>query len=255
MGLSSESVEEYLEAIYSINEKGRQAKNQDLAEKLNVSPPSVTQMVQRLAEEGLVEYEPYKGATLSGKGMALAQKVVRKHRLLERFLLDYLKLPFEKIHDEACRMEHSISDETTMALCRALDNPELCPDDLPIPVCPHETDDCEQCAQISAKLEREHPLTTQLSNLKPGEEGHVAFIRGGKQSGKRIQDMGLTPGAFIKMVNAAPFKGPVEVEVRSTSVALGRTLASQVYIHVEDEGKPWKRAQPHGPHHGSIRNN
>ena len=108
MGLSSESVEEYLEAIYSINEKGIQAKNQDLAEKLKVSPPSVTQMIQRLAAEGLVEYEPYKGAALTGKGMALAQKVVRKHRLLERFLYDFLKLPFEKVHDEACRMEHSI---------------------------------------------------------------------------------------------------------------------------------------------------
>jgi DtxR family Mn-dependent transcriptional regulator len=254
LGLSSESVEEYLEAIYSINEKGRQAKNQDLSEKLKVSPPSVTQMIQRLAEEGLVEYEPYKGAALTGKGMALAQKVVRKHRLLERFLYDYLKLPFEKVHDEACRMEHSISDETTMALCKALDNPEKCPDDLPIPVCIHEVDDCAQCASVREKLEQEHPLTTQLSNLKPGETGQVAFIRSGKQSGKRIQDMGLTPGTFIKMVNAAPFKGPVEVEVRGTSVALGRQLAGQVYINVEDEGKPWKRAHPHGPHHGSIKN-
>ena len=255
MGLSSESVEEYLEAIYSINEKGRQAKNQDLSEKLKVSPPSVTQMIQRLAEEGLVDYEPYKGAALTGKGMALAQKVVRKHRLLERFLYDYLKLPFEKVHDEACRMEHSISDETTMALCKALDNPELCPDDLPIPACTQKVDDCEQCAETREKLEQEHPLTTQLSNLKPGEAGQVAFIRSGKQSGKRIQDMGLTPGTFIKMVNAAPFKGPVEVEVRGTSVALGRGLAAQVYIHVEDEGKPWKRAQPHGPHHGIVRTN
>jgi DtxR family Mn-dependent transcriptional regulator len=253
--LSSESVEEYLEAIYSINEKGRQAKNQELAVKLKVSPPSVTQMIQRLAEEGLVDYEPYKGANLTGKGMALAQKVVRKHRLLERFLYDYLKLPFEKVHDEACRMEHSLSDETTMALCKALDNPETCPDDLAIPSCPHETDNCDKCVETRERLNSEHPLTTQLSNLKPGEQGQVAFIRSGKQSRKRIQDMGLTPGAFIKMVNAAPFKGPVEVEVRGTSVALGRGLASQVYINVEDEGAPWKRAPHHGPHHGNIKNN
>lgn len=250
MGLSSESVEEYLEAIYSINERGIQAKNQELAEKLKVSPPSVTQMIQRLAEEGLVDYEPYKGATLTGKGMALAQKVVRKHRLLERFLYDYLKLPFNKIHDEACRMEHTISDETTMALCKALDNPQKCPDELPIPNCIHGEDNCDRCTEIRESLDHEHPLTTQLSNLKPGESGQVAFIASGKQSGKRIQDMGLTPGAFIKMVNSAPFQGPVEVEVRGTSVALGRGLAGQVYIYVEDEGKPWKRAHPHGPHHG-----
>ena len=253
MGLSSESVEEYLEAIYSINERGDKAKNQELAEKLKVSPPSVTQMIQRLAEEGLVEYEPYKGATLTGKGNALAQKVVRKHRLLERFLYDFLKLPFEKIHDEACRMEHSISDEATMALCKALNKPEYCPDDLPIPTCPHEDGECEDCAAVRETLDHEHPLITQLSNLKPGEEGQVAFIRSGRRSGKRIQDMGLTPGTFVKMVNAAPFKGPVEVEVRGTSVALGRHLAGQVYIQVEDEGKPWKRLHPHGPHHG-VRN-
>ena len=98
--MSSESVEEYLEAIYSINERGERAKNQELAKKLNVSPPSVTQMVKRMAEEGLVDYKPYKGADLTGKGNALAQKVVRKHRLLERFLYDYLKLPLEKVHNE-----------------------------------------------------------------------------------------------------------------------------------------------------------
>ena len=253
--MSSESVEEYLEAIYSINEQGRQAKNQELAEKLKVSPPSVTQMVQRLAEEELLDYQPYKGATLTGKGMALAQKVVRKHRLLERFLYDYLKLPYEKVHDEACRMEHSLSDETTMALCKALDNPETCPDDLPIPNCTHDVDDCEKCSEVREELDDEHPLITQLSHLKPGEQGQVAFVRSGKQSGKRIQDMGLTPGTFIKMVNAAPFRGPVEVEVRGTSVALGKGLAGQVYIQVEDEGQTWKRAQPHGPRHGKMKNN
>ena len=255
MALSSDSVEEYLEAIYSFNERGERAKNTDIAKRLKVAPPSVTQMLKKLADRGYVIYVPYRGTVLTGRGMALAQRVVRKHRLLERFFYDYLGMAKGKVHDEACRMEHSLSDETTMALCKALDNPEVCPDDLPIPHCIHETDDCEECANISAKLEREHPLTTQLSNLKPGEEGHVAFIRGGRRSSKRIQDMGLTPGAFIKMLNAAPFKGPVEVEVRGTSVALGRTLASQVYIQVEDEGKPWKRAQPHGPHHGNIRNN
>jgi len=124
--LSSESVEEYLEAIYSFNEKSKLAKNQDLSDKLKVSPPSVTQMIKRLSDEGLVEYKPYKGATLTGKGMALAQNVVRKHRLLERFLHDFLGLPHDKLHLEACKMEHGMSDETAAALCKALNNPEGC---------------------------------------------------------------------------------------------------------------------------------
>ncbi len=252
--MSSESVEEYLEAIYSINEKGKQAKNSDLSKELSVSPPSVTQMIQRLAKEGLVEYEPYKGATLTGKGMALAEKVVRKHRLLERFLHDYLKLPIKKIHDEACRMEHSISDETTMALCKALNSPETSPDNMPIPECPYKVDDCEECTSIRERLEQEHPLITQLSNLKPGEEGKVAYIRSGKRSGKRIQDMGITPDASLKVVNSAPFEGPIEVEIRGTCVALGRGLANKIFIKVEDMGKPWKREHPHGPHHRDGRN-
>jgi DtxR family Mn-dependent transcriptional regulator len=61
--------------------------------------------------------------------------------------------------------------------------------------------------------------------------------------------MGLTPGAYVKVVNAAPFRGPVRVEIRGTSLALGRQLASQVFVRVEDEGRPWERSHPHGPHH------
>ena len=114
--MSGNSVEEYLEAIYSFNEKGHLAKNSELAKRLKVAPPSVTQMVQKLAEEGLVEYEPYRGTLLTGKGTALAQKVVRKHRLLERFLHDVLGLDLDKVHEEACRMEHGLSDEAAAAL-------------------------------------------------------------------------------------------------------------------------------------------
>jgi DtxR family Mn-dependent transcriptional regulator len=245
--LSSESVEEYLEAIYGFNEKGELAKNQELSEKLKVSPPSVTQMIQRLSEEGLVDYEPYKGASLTGKGTALAQKVVRKHRLLERFLRDHLGLPHERVHGEACRMEHGLSDETTAALCKALNNPETCPDNDPIPPCPLDVQSCGECEE--ARAGEEQPLITQLSYLKPGEGGCVAFMRGGRQSCQRLADMGLTPGAYVKVVNAAPFRGPVRVEVRGTSLALGRQLAAQVFVRVEDEGRPWERSHPHGPHH------
>ncbi|MCW4049890.1 MAG: metal-dependent transcriptional regulator [Candidatus Bathyarchaeota archaeon] len=247
--MSSESVEEYLEAIYSFNEKGRIAKNNEISNKLKVSPPSVTQMVKRLADEGLVTYEPYKGTMLTGKGMALAQKVVRKHRLLERLLYDFLGLPREKVHDQACRMEHSITDETMMALCDALNKPETCIDMKPIPECNVDIADCADCSTIRSKIEDEALLTTQLAHLKPGEGGKVAFIRGGGNSTQRIIDMGLTPGTYVKMTNAAPFRGPVEVEVRGTSLALGRRLAGKVFIHVEDDGQPWVRAHPHGPHH------
>lgn len=245
-------MEEYLEAIYSFNEQGKQAKNQDLANKLKVSPPSVTQMVIRLSKEGLVEYIPYNGASLTGKGMALAQKVVRKHRLIERFLYDFLKLPENKVHDQACMMEHSLTDETAAALCDALNNPETCPDDHEIPPCPLNVVHCNECENIRASETGEFKLTTQLNYMKPGEEGEVAFIRGGRRATQRIMDMGLIPGTMIKVKSAAPFKGPLEVEVRSTNLALGRKLANHVFVYLVDENQSWKKVHPHGPHHNPI---
>jgi len=250
--LSSDSVEEYLEAVYSFNEKGVAAKNSDLAERLGVTPPSVTQMVKRLADEGLVEYEPYKGVRLTGKGMALAQRVVRKHRLLERFLHDFLGLRKNRVHEEACKLEHSLSDEATAALCKALDVPETCPDDgNPIPPCTLDVDDCEQC--IKAREKGVYKLLTQLSNLKPGEEGRVAFIKGGTTAYQRLLDMGLTRGTKVIMVNTAPFHGPVEVSVRGSSLALGRGLARHVFVEIEDDHPAHRRIHPHGPHHGRER--
>jgi DtxR family Mn-dependent transcriptional regulator len=243
--VSSDSIEEYLEAIYSFNEKGEMAKNTHLAKKLKVAPPSVTQMVKKLAEDGLVTYHPYKGTILTGKGTAMAQKVVRKHRLLERFLHNFLGLPVEKVHDEACKMEHSLSDETALALCKALDNPETCPDDGNlIPPCPLDKEDCDDCV----KGQESHTgLLTELSNMKTGEVGRVAFVRGGDRACQRLLDMGLTNGVEVKVLNAAPFKGPLQVSVRGTKLALGRGLSSHVYVNIENG--LLQRTHPHGPHH------
>ena len=231
--LSSNSIEEYLEAIHYFNEQGRLAKNTDIAKMLNVSPPSVTQMVQKLAEEGLLEYKPYKGAMLTGKGMAIAQNVVRKHRLLERFLHDQLGLQKEKVHDEACKMEHRISDEVAAALCSVLDNPSTCPDDeKDIPPCTLDCV-CEECEIARNNIKSK--LVTQLSFLNPGEEAYVDFIRAGQNACQRLLDMGFTKGTMVKVVNAAPFHGPMEIKIRETSVALGRRLASQIFVEMKTD--------------------
>jgi DtxR family Mn-dependent transcriptional regulator len=231
----SESVEEYLEAIYSFNERGQLAKNQDLSEKLRVSPPSVTEMIKKLADDDLVTYQPYKGVLLKGKGMARAQNVVRKHRLLERFLHDSLGLKMEKVHDEACKLEHSISDETAAAICDTLKSPKTCPDDgKSIPACTLETKDCAECKSTREAEGERFKLLTQLSHLRPGERARVAFVRGSGSTARRIMDMGLCPGASLKVENAAPFNGPIQVSVRDTSLALGRELADNVFVEVEN---------------------
>jgi DtxR family Mn-dependent transcriptional regulator len=243
----SESIEEYLEAIYAYNEQCELAKNQDLSERLRISPPSVTQMIKKLADEGLVTYEPYKGVILTGKGTAEAQKIVRKHRLLERFLHDSLGLQNEKVHLEACRMEHGLGDEAAAALCDTLKNPGTCPDDgKPIPACTLNVEDCAQCKKARESSSGQLKLLTQLSNLRPGEEARVAFNKGAGNASHRIMDMGLCSGTTVKVLKAAPFHGPIEVSVRGTVLALGRELADKIYVEVENEVK---KPILHGPHH------
>jgi len=255
--LSSENVEEYLEAIHGFNEKGQPARTTELADKLGVSPPSVTEMIKKLAEEGLLEYEPYKGVLLSGKGMAYAQKIVRKHRLLERFLYDFLGLKRDRVHQEACKLEHGLSDDVADALCRIMEKPELCPDDgNPIPPCLLDVKDCEGCASARNKEHNNPRLVVQLSNFRVEDEGVVAFVRGGKNACKRLLDMGLTPGTPVRVISAAPFKGPMEITVRGTTVAVGRGLASSVFVEIEQElsdlhphhCSPQEASRPRGRH-------
>lgn len=249
--LSSESVEEYLEAIYSYNERNELARNSDLSKRLRVSPPSVTQMIRRLEEDGLVKHEPYKGTLLTGKGSALAQRVVRKHRLLERFLHDFLGLDLERVHNEACRLEHSLSDEAAAAICEKLDVPETCPDDENIiPPCPMQV---EQCSEFCvAKEDGYIDLITQLSNLHPGEEGEVVYIRGDQASCRKVEEIGLFEGARIRVMESEPFEGPLKASVGGSYTVIERGLAEKIFVQMDEGERSWERKHPHGPHHGPL---
>ncbi len=245
MVLSSDSVEEYLEAIHSFNERGERAKNFALAKRLKVAPPSVTQMVKKLADRGYVQYVPYRGTILTGRGMALAQRVVRKHRLLERFLYDYLGMDMGKVHDEACRMEHSLSDEAAHALCDALDNPETCPDDeKPIPRCSLAVSDCKDCAVVREGSEAK--LITELSNLQPGEKGVVSLII---DMDDPLKELGISKGDEVEVTAAEPFEGPLAVKVAGETTSVERAIAAKIYVEVLDGEADLVEAHPHGPHH------
>ena len=245
MVLGSASVEEYLEAIHSFNERGERAKNTELAKRLKVAPPSVTQMVKKLADRGYVQYVPYRGTILTGKGMALAQRVVRKHRLLERFFFDYLGMDKGKVHDEACRMEHSLSDEASLALCDALDNPETCPDDEnPIPRCSLGISDCKECAVIR---EGSHAkLITELSHLQAGERGIVSLV---DESIDPLKELGISRGDEVEVIEAEHFEGPISVKVAGETSSVERAMAAKIYVEVLDGEAALVDAHPHGPHH------
>lgn len=142
--MPKQDVEEYLEAILDLVLEKNLARTTDLAQRLGISPSSVTEMIQRLNKNDLIFYKPYKGVTLTKKGLNIANKIKRKHRIVEVFLSEYLYITPEKIHDEACRMEHCISNEVTDALCKMMEGPSICPCGKEIPKC-NPDNNCDIC--------------------------------------------------------------------------------------------------------------
>ncbi|MDI6859025.1 MAG: metal-dependent transcriptional regulator [Methanocellales archaeon] len=124
--------EEYLETILYLTERQGMAKTSEIAEELGVSPPSVTEMIQKLSKDGYVEYVPYYGVTLTEHGRKEALRVKRRHRLLETFLVNFLGIEKDDAHEEACKLEHVISDDMERRFCSLMDHPKKCPDGNPI---------------------------------------------------------------------------------------------------------------------------
>jgi len=230
-----EQIEEYLEAIYDIAGKDKKAKTKEIAEKLNNAPASVTEVLQRMDRDGLVKYEPYQGASLTKKGENIVTRIKRKHRLLEVFLDKILHLPLEHVHDQACKMEHVINDETEKALCKTLGVPTECPHGSPIPPCNIDVKNCNECysEDNSVKENRKQKLTS-ITSLKPGQKAKVVFIRGGRNVVQRLCDLGLTYGTSVSLVREAPLKGPLEICVRNCKIVIGRGIAEKIFVQLED---------------------
>ena len=119
----SENIEEYLEVLYKFG-GNTFVSTTTLSHELGIAPGSVTQMLKKLEDLGYIEYTPYKGASLTTEGIKIAQKITRKHRILEKFLKEILKIKDENIHEQACEMEHSLSDEAERAICHMLEHPD-----------------------------------------------------------------------------------------------------------------------------------
>ena len=129
----SRSVEDYLKAIYSLGESGEAASNSAIADALEVQPASVTGMVKRLAESGYLEHVPYRGVKLTGEGTREALRILRRHRILETYLTERLGYRWERVHQEAERLEHAASEELIERMAAALENPSHDPHGAPIP--------------------------------------------------------------------------------------------------------------------------
>ena len=228
----SENIEEYLEVLYRNGSNKEQVSTTTLSKELGIAPGSVTQMLKKLESLGYIVYTPYRGATLTDEGMKIAQKITRKHRILEKFLLDILKVKEENIHDQACEMEHTLSDEAERALCTMLHHPDLCPDDNVIPACDLDFDSCQQCFNVKDfdnVINRKFNLLS-ISELNPDTSGVISFIRGNRELLDSISEAGIAVGNNIHYYNTDGDEFSVTIEDEDFS--LPSEMANNIFIRV-----------------------
>jgi DtxR family Mn-dependent transcriptional regulator len=214
---ASEAVEDYAKTIYGLqrHEDGP-VTTSALAERLGVAPSSVTAMLKRLDELGMVRYEPYHGVTLTAAGERVALEVIRHHRLIEAFLADALEMPWDRVHDEAEVLEHYISEELERRIADKLGNPKLDPHGDPIPT-----------PELAMATDR----TTALDRLQAGDVATFARVSDSDPAMLRyLAERGIRPGARLRVIDVQPFGGPVFVEVEGHEYALGGGLAEKMRV-------------------------
>ncbi len=234
-GKISENIEEYLEVLYRNGSNGEQVSTTKLSKDLCIAPGSVTQMLKKLENLGYIVYTPYKGATLTDSGMKIAQKMTRKHRILEKFLTDVLKIKEENVHEQACEMEHTLSDEAERALCTMLHNPDLCPDENIIPACDFDFDSCKQCysqKDFDQIINRKFNLLS-ISELNSDAEGIISFIRGNNELLDDISDMGIKIGLTLKYeYNENRIGNHYLVTIDDNELNIPSDMAHNIFIRV-----------------------
>ncbi|MGB8891632.1 MAG: metal-dependent transcriptional regulator [Methanoregula sp.] len=236
--MAQEHVEEYLEAIYDIAGSSGTAKTNAIAKCLKVAPASVTEELQSLSEKNLIHYEPYRGASLTETGRVIAEKIKRRHRLLEVFLTDVLKIRRENVHDEACRMEHAISAETERALCKMLEAPSHCPHGSPISPCDKGITHCAACrteaetatAPVLQDAVSPTANTTTLDTIKPPARCRIVAVPPRGPFRQRLLAMGITPGTEIHVIRTAPMGDPVEYMIRGYHLSLRKDEARFITV-------------------------
>lgn len=216
--MMSENAEDYLACIYDLSKGDGPVKTTEIAARLQLSPASVTEMTQKLSNEGFLNYERYKGVTLTPKGHRVAERIKRRHRMLERFLVDILGVSKDRGHEEAMKLEHTVSDDSVDRLALLMNRPTVCPDGDPIP-----PGDEEEVVELESSV----PLT----GLKEGEGGEITHLKcDDPDIIRRLIGMGFVPGRRVKVDEKVPMGGPFLVKVDETRVALARNNASVVQV-------------------------
>jgi len=209
----SRSTEDYLKAVYQLTgDAASPVQTTAIAEALNVAPASVSGMLPRLADAGLLTHIPYRGVRLTDAGRRAALRVMRRHRILECYLTSRLGYDWDSVHEEAERMEHAVSDELIERMALVLGDPEYDPHGAPIP---------------TRDGEIESPRVTPLADVAVGAEAQLRMVDDkDPQRLRYLSSLGLDVGARFQVIDRQPFDGPVTIRIGGgPPVALGIELA------------------------------
>lgn len=214
--MTSASVQNYLKAIYQLQEDNETVTTTALAGHLEISAASVTNMIKKLARLKLVRHSPYHGVELTRAGEKMALEVLRHHRLIELFLAEALGVPWEEVHAEAEKIEHVISEDLEDRIANFLGDPSHDPHGDPIPT-------------KAGHVER--PIYQSLFQVNAGESAVIARVSDQNPDHlKHFSRLGLIPDATVAVIDREPFEGPLRVRVGVGEHTLDETLARSIWV-------------------------
>jgi DtxR family Mn-dependent transcriptional regulator len=206
---------EYLKHVFRLEQEESPVTTSALAESMKVAPSTVTDMLKRLDQKGLINYVPYHGITLTPAGEQQAVKAIRRHRIVERFLTDMLGFEWHEAHEEALFFESDVSEEVEQRLYSALNRPKVCPHGYPIPT---------KVADIRVD-------EVNLYSLEAGEQAEVISVKDDDPELLRFMaSLGIKPGVKIRVEAKDPFKGPLQAVVGKQKRTVGWHLANSVFV-------------------------
>jgi len=209
------SVEDYLKSIYHLSSQGGFATTSDIAAMLEIAPPSVSGMMKRLSETGLIEHVPYRGVQLTHQGRHAALQMIRRHRILELYLTQQLGYDWGDVHEEAERLEHAVSEQLIDRMAGALGDPRYDPHGAPIPTAAGEIEEAELVTLADAAV----GATLLLRQVGDEDQARLHYLA----------EQGLTPGTRLTVVERQPFNGPTTVGLGAVTRVVGQELAALLW--------------------------
>jgi DtxR family Mn-dependent transcriptional regulator len=214
--MHSESTEMYLITVYRLTRHAPRASTQEIAAMLGISPPSVSERIKRLTEQGYLRHEWREGTTLTEEGERIAVNVLRKHRLIETFLVQMAGYEIDEIHAEACTIEHAITDRLANRLEAMLSYPQVDPHGHPIPAADGTVAEFDYQSLVDMAA-GDRVIIRQVSDWDQAQLHYLC-------------ELGLVPGMTITLQDVAPFEGPLTLKIGDRTIALARSIAATIGV-------------------------